>query len=294
MIDHRLFNDHAYGLVAAEHLNCLPADIPRTSLAIGVTADSTELMPSLIELGQLSPAQSLDLLQLMDKQISDDDMPVVSCLFSTNYDLQSVCAYFARVQMCRNLRGERAWLRVHDPRVWAQLKRAFKPSTFAKFVASIQVWTMYYDRAWVRYAPELKSTRDQAFSTLLLDDEEWAAVERIGIINRSLRALELNSYSQAEQHSAGLDGIVVRAQTAYSLHRIDDLVRYTCLSWRIHPQFDTHPLAIDAFINYQNQLKTGDLDAGDTSVVSAFEALKPADWLVIREDLNSETNKTAR
>jgi hypothetical protein len=293
MIDHNLLKNHAYGLVAAEHLETLPSGIAHIPLASGIMDDSISLMPSLIELSQLNEAKSLELLELMDSQINDDEMPVISTLIKSDYDLKRIKSYFARVQICSNFKGGRAWLRVHDPRVLMQLKRALKKDTYIK-VCAPGIWTIYVDGQWVQCGEAIKPSDYQPFSTLALDDQEWATVGRIGVVNRSLRKLGFNNYAQVQEHSAALDQLIAYAQGTYALTRIDDLVDYACLAWNKPSKFDAHPIAKSAIVKYQSQIKTGELDANDTSVINAFETLTASDWSSIRQDLNLETNKTTR
>lgn len=293
MIDYTLLKRHTFGLVAAEHVESLPQDVAHTTLSTGILQDSATLMPSLIELSQLSEAKSIELLELMNSQINDNEVPVVSTLISTDYDLKRMQSYFAKVQICSNVKGERAWLRVHDPRVWAQLERTLKPATFTKITKPIHTWTMYFGREWVSQNPKSTSAGHQTFANLQLDDQEWAALERIGIVNRSLQELNITGHKESLSHSTGLDELTVRAQRTYGLNSVDELVCYVCLGWNSHPMFDTHQIARDAIIKYQHQLKTGELDVNDSSAVNAFKDLTDSDWASIRKDLNLETNKTA-
>lgn len=290
MIDHQILKTHTYGLVAAEHLHSLPTHIRSIRLAHDVLSDSAALMPSLIELGALTDADALCLLECMQAQIEAGEAPVVSSLLRTDYDVPRIQSHFAHVQVCRNPRGERAWLRVHDSRVWAQLPRVLQPNTYAQLCVPLQGWTIHYAGQWVSdpWATHPKEAAPYApFSSLPLTAAEWGALERLGIVNRSLCQLGLTTYAQAMQHSATLDGLIAHAQTNYHLSRIDDLVNYATLGWHIHPRFDTHPTALQAIEQHYRQMQIGKLDDDASMVDSLKMALDPTQWPSMREALNS-------
>lgn len=292
MINHRLLKNHTHALVAAEHLERLPASIPHTRLAHGLLQDSEQSMPCLIELSTLNDQDSLALLEQMQAEVDRGELPVICSLLRTDYDTPRLKSYFARIQICRNSRGERAWLRLHDPRVWVQLPRVLRLSTLKKVSIALQCWTFYYAGEWITDTLD-DYKRDTPLhdvtSSLIVDDPEWAALGRVGAVNRSLARLGIDTtYSETLQHSALIDSLIARALTTYGLSRLEDLLNIASLGWGIHPCFDEHPRVIEAVQSHHDGVKSGDVEA-DTSVVDSMMALGPEAFEAIRRDLKQKT-----
>jgi hypothetical protein len=292
MINHRLLKNHTHALVAAENLERLPASIPHTRLAHGVLQDSVQSMPSLIELSALNDKDSLALLEQMQAEVDRGELPVICSLLRTEYDTPRFQSHFARVQICRNSRGERAWLRLHDPRVWVQLPRVLKMSTLEKISIALQHWTFYYAGEWITNTLDdykQDTPLRNVTSSLVVDGPEWAALGRVGAVNRSLSRLGIDTtYSEALRHSALIDSLIARAQAVYGLRRLEDLLNFASLGWCIHPRFDEHSCVIEAVQNHHDGVKSGDVE-DDTSVVDSIMALDPEAFEAIRRDLKQKT-----
>ena len=283
----RLLKEHTHVLVAAEQLEFLPSDIDIVRLAPGVLADSAELMPAFISLRDLSSAQSDALLNLTFEQHEAGDAVSVCTLLQTARSPEEIRFHLGRIQLCKNQKGERAWLRVHDPRVWGQLQRVFDPDTLAWLYGPISKWTICLDGEWITTQPPIATSGKPAHAFRRSTQQEWQELERIGIVNRALARLGLPGYANLMQHSAALDALASRAQSRHQLSRTSELLDYVCLGWRVHPQFDEHPIAIQAIQDYQASLS--DVDAGeDTSVVYAMMDIKADQWDQVRSDLSSQ------
>ena len=281
----RLLEEHSYTLVAAEQLEYLPAGINITQLAPEVLADSAELMPAFISLQDLSSTQRDALLFLTLEQHEAEETVSLCTLMQSDRPAEEVRFHLARIQLCKNIMGERAWLRVHDPRVWVQLQRVLQSEVLAWLYGPISKWTICLDGEWVSTEPPLAksgSKPDHAFRRS--SQQEWQALERIGIVNRALARLDLRGYANMMQHSSNLDALVSRGQTRHQIFKTSELLDYVCLGWQVHPRFDEHPIAIQAIQDYQASLKDEDADS-DISVVYALMEIKNEQWDQVRRDL---------
>lgn len=283
----RLLKEHTYALVAAEQLEYLPSGIDTVRLAPDILADSEELMPGFISIRDLSPEQSRSLLNMTLEQHESGDMVSLCTLMQADCPPGVIRAHLRHMQIWKNHKGERAWLRVHDPRVWAQLQRILEPDTLAWLYGPISKWTICLDGEWVSTESPATNGSKPVHAYRRSTQQEWQALERIGIVNRALARLGLPGYANLMQHSAALDGLASRAQSRHQLSRTSELLDYVCLGWRVHPQFDEHPIAIQAVQNYQAAFDDADADE-DTSVVYALMDITADQWDQVRNDLSSQ------
>ena len=289
MIDHHLLKKHDYALVAAESLNDLPADIPAQRLTCQHFENSDSLLPSFVDLKSLSEKQSTALLVKMQNQIEQGGIPVGNLLLKTSYTPAQIKAYFARNQVCIHQNGgesETAWLRLHDPRVWVHLQRVLGEHHFVQLVYKIPEWTLYFSNEWINNTFEHTSQGNQtAHGYISVDATQWADLQRIGLVNRSLRHLNIESHADTLRKSPELNAQICYAQKTYGLQRIDDIVRYVALAQQIHLRFDQHPLMKEAHQRYQKLASQSKIDE-DESVVDAFNEIPSSQWPVIRAELN--------
>jgi hypothetical protein len=284
----RLLKEHSYALVAAEQLEYLPSGIDSVRIATGVLADSTELMPALISLRDLSPDQGKALLDMTLEQHESGDVVSMCTVFQTDSSPSEIRSHLGHIQLCKSHKGERGWLRVHDPRVWGQLQRAFEPDTLAWLYGPITRWTVCLDGEWIDTAPPAVTGSKPAPYFRRATQQEWLTLGRIGIVNRALARLDLPGYANMIRHSPQLDALTSRAQTRHGLSKTSELLDYVCLGWQVHPRFDEHPIAIQAIEDYRKSLDGADTD-DDTSVVYALMEIQADQWDRVRRDLSSGT-----
>ena len=285
MVDHRLLKDHDYALVSAEHLLALPEGIPCQRLTSQNFVNSDSLLPSLITLRELSEAQSIGLLEIMQSQIEQGHAPVITGLFKTDNTPEQVKAYFSRHQVCTNLKGETAWLRLHDPRVWVHLQRVLGDDLFASLIHRIPHWTFFLCGEWRMWEYARVESLPMIYSYLSVDAAQWEDLQRIGLVNRCLRCLGLETFDEITRYSPGIQHQITHAQLKYQLTRAEDIVRYVHLAVQIHPQFDDHPVMREAHLRYQKLASQSKIDE-DESVVDAFNEIPSSQWPVIRAELN--------
>lgn len=239
---HRLLSDHSFALVASHELERMPAGAPSWSTAVGDLRDSADLLPRLFDLRALEPHFSDDLLQTCLAPAAYPQDPAFAVLIDAAEDGAAVAAHLGRVQLARSKGGERAWLRIHDPRVWLQLHRILGEGMLSSILGPIVRWTFLWGGRW--YSQDHFVPGPQPVGPMYLDTPTWNAIARVGVVNR---ALVESGYATADPEgvlrtSQIADELVQRAQAVHGLCQIDEQVRFCGLGLRVHPRFDEHPL----------------------------------------------------
>ena len=236
-LDHRLLVSHAYGLVAAECVARLPGDVPRWPTAQDALADSAALLPVLVPLRAL-PAQTIGALQeTVEAQGAAGEAPLFCALLDSAASPKRLQAHLGLVQLITGPAGRRAWLRLHDARVWLQLRRLLSEAQLAAILGPITRWSVLVQGELVSHenAAVVPARRLQA------DAQGWERVMRIGVVNRVLARCGVATTAEVNRASPAVEALVQRGQQRHGLGRTDDLVEYACLGLAVHPRFDEHP-----------------------------------------------------
>ena len=244
-------------------------------LVTGELADSAEWLPHLVNLNDLSRGQLGELLDLLDAQHHAEEPPVLCAWLKADCEPERLYQHLSRAQVQRGPGGVKAWLRLHDPRVWLQLPRVLSVQALSALFGPVSAWTVPFDGAWLTSKPPQTqrmpgATRHEA--------SQWGALLRIGPVNRALAQLGLNNPEGLHQASAALDALVERAQQSHGLSRVDDQVAFACFGWRTHALFDQHPLVQESLAAARSEVPPAEL-------VDALARLTPAQQERIRADL---------
>lgn len=241
-LDHRLLASHAYGLVAAECLAQLPGCVPRLTTAQGVLADSTALLPVLVPM-QALPAQTIGALQeTVEVQCAAGEAPLFCALLDSAASPERLQAHLGLVQLVTGPSGRRAWLRLHDSRVWLQLRRLLSEAQLAAILGPVTRWSVLVQGEPISH----ENSAAAPARRLHADAQGWARVMRIGAVNRVLARLGIATAGEVDRASPAVDGLVERGQERHGLARTEDLVEYACLALAVHPRFDEHPEVLRA------------------------------------------------
>ena len=285
-VDHRLLAAHDFALVAAEHRNRLPPGIASQIVAGGVLEDSADLMPLLIELRVLESGQIDRLLECLERDLRLGDAPTLSALLVSDSSARRLAEHLSTVQRIRGPGEESAWLRLHDPRVWLHLPRVLRNMKLSGVFGPVARWTVWLSGSWYEtLPPEVQPVHLQPG---ICSVKEWAALERVGAVNRVLARKGWLNREHLEARSPLIDGLLVRGQTRHGLSRMADLVAYASLGASVHPRFDEARVAVEA-IESQARERGGAEPGEDDCIVDALEAIEPEAWALARQELERES-----
>jgi hypothetical protein len=237
---HRLLINHRFALVSASEIDRMPGGSTLHSTAAGALQASDELLPRLVDLTELQPDQRDEFLNACVS--SADEEPPAVVLLKSDAEPELLAAHLGSMQIARSASAEKAWLRVHDPRVWFQLNRVLSVERMNTLMGPIGLWTFFLGGQWVSQentGPRMAVSR--------FDDITWSALERIGVVNRVISRIEpapkVLEYMLLISQKA--DQLAERAGRRYQLTRLDDQVEFCLLGLRVHAQFDEHPRVRD-------------------------------------------------
>lgn len=233
---HRLLREHRFALVSAEALEQIPSECRPLSTTTEALRDSDELLPKLIDLNELTPDSRSNLL---DACIDPSDRaPLAMVLLRSDVQPSTMAAHLGRAQIAQSIGGERAWLRIHDPRVWVQLNRVLSDAQLNSLMGPSQRWTFFFDGRW--FTQENTGAREIGNR---FDARSWSALERIGIVNRVLARMQSEVETMDSIHctSVTADQLAQRAIEHHHISNLDDQVEFCLLGLRVHSQFDEHP-----------------------------------------------------
>lgn len=290
-LDHTLFTAHSHGLVAAEQRGRLPDDVQAIALAQGVLADSANLMPVLVDLRRLSEQQRRQLIEAAELACSEGEGPLMTTLLTADVETQRLAGHLARMHVSNGPAGVCAWLRLHDPRVWVQLPRVLGHQEAHSLLGPIKAWTVYLHGKWMTTRAS-DATSAQWPATTSLRAEQWAALSRVGCVNRVLARNGWWDHEDILERSAEIDELVVRAQARHGLRQTEDLVAYACLGLQVHSRFDEHPIALEAIETLRGEQEANELR--DATAMDALSSITHEQWAQVRLDLLTPEIKGAK
>lgn len=223
--DHRWLTKGSYALVAAEHREMLPRGINLISAAPPSLISNAEKLPALVNLSTLSASQIDALVEGLDRSQKFDEPIVLSALLETGGDERALVCALQRIQIAKGPQGQKAWLRVHDPRVMLQLPRVLH-SSWDQWLWPISYWRSCWGGQW--FAMKALSTPTPCLSSTF-DQATWSELERIGAVNRSLAQLGLGHACDATAYGLTMSLSIERGQKKLALQSINDLVDYASL-----------------------------------------------------------------
>jgi len=272
---------YAFALVAPGREGQLPNGAAVHSLAEGPLAHSRDLLPSLLELASLSTRQLDELYVQVDLLQRDGDLPLLCALFEVEPECNAdrLQRHLAAVQVWRGPGGSKGWLRAHDPRVWIQLQRVLRADSLQKVFGPVTSWSVPFGERWWR-VDRNEALRDVSGKT---EEAEWAALKRVGAVNRALARLGLWSDCAAvNRDSPALDELIQEAQRRHGVHRVDDLAAYAWFASVVHRDFDRHPIGMEILARAD----------GDAHLADLLEAVSKEQREAMCRDLTIEGTRT--
>ena len=185
-IDHRLLAGHQFAILNPLRLERQHwADLPVVSLAPPRLSSKAHAMPQLLDLATLSHERLGALLELADRWDRDSDAPFFSLLVRSESKAELIAAHLSRQLIVRAPDGSDALLRWFDPRVMPHLHWLLTPAQLHTISGPVNGWT-WRDESWSWVSRDVPEPND-ATARLRLDDDQWAAVGRLGVLNRTVR-----------------------------------------------------------------------------------------------------------
>lgn len=237
-VSHRLWLEHEFALIAPQELERIPLGLNLHATAPSVLRGSVHLFPRLLCFSEVSQKDRAALQSQDDRDIQSGHPPFFAAFLRCKLQVDQLAAHLGRMQMLRNGAGEKAWLRVHDSRVWLQLLRVMPPQLLAGRLGPISSWTVYWQGQW-----QTQSRPNVEARTGPVDRRTWRAIDRIGAVNRVIARLGRPARNLQQLHDLSLqiDDLVVRAQEHYRLTELDDIVEFSARGMAVDLNYDRHP-----------------------------------------------------
>lgn len=241
MFGFQLIKHHRFALIDPTRSDAIPPSIKTLSLAPSFVAEeSHHLMPTLLPISTLTANQRGDLLDMMESADISSEWPPLCAFLETGAEADQIAAHLKRIQVLERHHGvhvHRTWLRVHDPRVFAQLARILPAEEQPVLFGPILRWTIPFGGEWIRLdrpaSPDLSRIGNWRWPT--------ARIAEIGIIARTLDRIGVRPYRDAIAISSSIEAELVRARDKYSLTHPEDLAEFAFTALTVSKQFDQHP-----------------------------------------------------
>lgn len=245
-LHHRLLLAHDHALinplqVEAALLNGLPA----TPLLPEKVKAQPELMPRLISLRGMSDATCCDLLERAQRHEKYSRHPFFSALLVTKADTRIVATHLSRRLVIRTQNNDSALIRFFDPRVFRHLNWMLTEAQMNLLMGPVTHWSWRNtDGAWQQHT---RVEVPSVLSGLRLTPEQWGSLQRLGLLNKSLRQIERNAPGIAidDQSAKCVDTLL---RDAYEQHRLTneaDRRLYAEQGIRFHPHIHRHPQLVE-------------------------------------------------
>lgn len=244
-----VLREHAFAIADPECAEHLPMRLATERLVPKGLAASAHLMPILIDLQQ-SPASQLTVLSdLIRNGCEHTNASSVAVLIKTRASAKETARHWNAIQFPRPLPGRELWLRLHDPRVLHQMLRILRPPQCRKLFGLATALTYWIAGEWItverdatRLAGGHSGINTNVESYAGPERWDWPRIERIGLINRALRSLELQTAASLRSGGALAEQLIDRAARYYGFADNADLVEFASRGLKTNPTFDEHPL----------------------------------------------------
>lgn len=166
------------------------ADLPTVSITPKALGGFKELMPRLLDLNALSEERRLQLLERVEVQAQREPRsPYFSALLVSQLPFPQLLQRLSDRLIVRGPGDRAGLLRYYDPRVFPHLFWILTKPQINHLLLGIGCWSWNGDGTKWR---QVRTQGGASSSRLLLSDSQWGHLQRIGLINRSMRNLGIN------------------------------------------------------------------------------------------------------
>lgn len=273
-MNYRLLKDHDYAVIDQAQLHESVGELPLVPLAPQRFLSDAHLLPALLALNEMTDDARDNLHDRLNQQVQAGRPTLCSCLLSYRYSKHALVSHLKRHLIATPPQGQQVLFRFYDSRVFRHLRWILDPAQVNALFGGISRWTYIDQGRWHTVESQLSKPR----SILRFTGEQWASIQRIGLVNRVLVRLELPPETDTCENGRQVDGLLNRAQTDYGLTARDDLVAFAMYGMRWHANFDRHPqiaTILSDHIGKQGAFR------------DATALMRSPDWRRIVDELNS-------
>nr|WP_267957630.1 DUF4123 domain-containing protein [Halomonas zhangzhouensis] len=216
-------------------------DLPSEPLVTGNVDVRPHLLPQLIHLAEL-PAETRLALAERIEQHRQRGVALFCALLDSRSPAERVAQHLKlHLEQRRPGDKRRWWLRFYDPCVFRHLCWQLDADRMDRLLGPIDAW-YWPDAQGHWHCRRHRSDQPSGVPHLLLDRAQWARIDRLALLNRTLDVLELAEpeLEQDETLWRWVDALLERAERQ-PLPDEDDRQRYVEQAVRFHPQIHTHP-----------------------------------------------------
>ncbi|KUE85070.1 hypothetical protein ASL20_30625 [Cupriavidus necator] len=242
---------------------CLPAGI----------GDNAHLMPAVVELATVSPADRQMLLNVAQDEAARGDPPLICAWLQSVAPVQEVSSHLASCLTGTDHAGGHALWRFYDPRVFAHMTWLLRPVQLHALLGPSESWGFAWAGDWYQFArPTLAEAPPTLPRPWWPDARQWPTVEQTADIAQVLtRIAGRNKPSLAQART------VDRA-----LRHADEVLHLTLPADRRH--YATHVAAFGQPFEDQPKLQAAwpAVAAGEMTLRQALGSLSSDDWELMK------------
>lgn len=278
MMDLSLLAAHDFALIDQVAFDDLPTDLCVLHIVPRGLENDAHLLPLLLPLKTLTPPQQIKLLEQHAATVEAGQAPWLGTLLATALDAEVIRDHLASRLIVKLELRDKALLRYHDPRAFMQLQWMFNPSQRQALHGPIHTWSVFLDGEWRRLTAPTQATEHPTWT---FDALTSARLERIGLINQVITALEQPAPIDRITLGQKIDRHLMRAHDLYNIERDEDRIAFALHALQVHPDFDRHH-TIQSIIY--------GLPAKQSTYRDATALLDEGAWQQIAKEITSEGN----
>ena len=220
-------------------LACIPAPLSR----------SAQLMPRIIEVAGLSPAQQGSLGEILLRELSGERPPAICAWLDAAVDARALVQHINRFLVGPGAHGTAVYWRYFDPRVFALVLQVFSREQVQALLGPITEWRMpWCQRFWKASDPGQGIEPLQGITPAWPNEQQWRSLEVSAQISSVMaKLLDLLTSTRPVSHACCLylfnkiNAAMLDAQRGLHLHDHDELMEFAFHSVRYGEQFRNHP-----------------------------------------------------
>lgn len=213
-----------------------------------VLSQSEELMPRLIEVASLSPAQQDGLSDVLLRELNGQRPPVVCAWLACSLDARALARHLTRFLVGPGMDGTLVFWRYFDPRVFSLAMTVFSVEQTHALLGPIVEWQFpWCQRWWGVSGPGREADPLLGIAPAWPSEKQWCSLEDSALIARVLATLqdtqEVGDLTDAAclRLQREITVSVLDARQRWHLSDKDDLAEYALHCARYGKEFQLYP-----------------------------------------------------